>query len=155
MLDVCFKEDGTGCFSVGCDNMVKWWQFSANPGLQQGQDVGRHDAPVKAVRWIKEMNVLATASWDKSLRFWDMRQPNPVATVNLPERAYAMDVSHPVMVICCGATSEANRHILTFDLTRFAPNMAPAQTLGNRDAPLKKVRIFQTMQTIDSPSLIL
>lgn len=40
------------------------------PLLSGGQatTVGVHDAPVKEVAWIPEMNMLVTGSWDKTLR---------------------------------------------------------------------------------------
>jgi hypothetical protein len=56
--------------------------------------------------------VLVTGSWDKTLRYWDGRSPTPVATVNLPERAYCMDVAYPLAVV---ATAE--RHVLIYNLT--------------------------------------
>lgn len=46
-----------------------------------------------------------------------MRSPTPVATVQLPERCYSMDVQYPLMVV---ATAE--RNIQIFNLTN--PNTA-------------------------------
>lgn len=43
--------------------------------------------------------MLVTGSWDKTIRYWDLRQPNPVHTQTLPERVYAMDVTHPLLVV--------------------------------------------------------
>lgn len=61
-----WKDDGTTVFTGGCDKQVKMW-----PLLSGGQPVtvGMHDAAVKDLAWIPEMNLLATGSWDKSLRF--------------------------------------------------------------------------------------
>ncbi|KAH7427006.1 hypothetical protein KP509_10G026000 [Ceratopteris richardii] len=41
------------------------------PLLSGGQavTVGMHEAPIKAIEWIPEMNLLATGSWDKTLKF--------------------------------------------------------------------------------------
>lgn len=60
-----WKDDGTTVFSGGCDKQVKMW-----PLMSGGQPitVAMHDAPVKEVAWIPEMNLLATRSWDKTLR---------------------------------------------------------------------------------------
>lgn len=46
------------------------------------------------------------------LQYWDLRSPNPIATVALPERCYSMDVTYPLLVV---ATAE--RHIQVFNLT--------------------------------------
>ena len=47
--------------------------------------------------------MLVTASWDRTLRYWDLRQPNPVHTQQLPERVYAMDAVFPVLVVGLGS----------------------------------------------------
>ena len=35
----------------------------------QPMTVAMHDAPVKDIAWIPEMNLLATGSWDKTLKY--------------------------------------------------------------------------------------
>ncbi|KAH9715606.1 protein RAE1 [Citrus sinensis] len=65
-----WKDDGTTVFSGGCDKQVKMW-----PLLSGGQPVtvAMHDAPIKEVAWIPEMNLLATGSWDKTLKSSSVR----------------------------------------------------------------------------------
>jgi hypothetical protein len=46
------------------------------------------------------------------IQYWDMRTPNPVSTVQLPERCYTLDVSYPPMVV-----GTAERHVQIFNLT--------------------------------------
>jgi hypothetical protein len=46
------------------------------------------------------------------IQYWDMRTPNPVSTVQLPERCYTLDISYPLMVV-----GTAERHVLIFNLT--------------------------------------
>ncbi|MCO5578115.1 hypothetical protein L7F22_031953 [Adiantum nelumboides] len=103
-----WKEDGTTVFSGGCDKQAKMW-----PLLTGGQavTVGMHEAPIKAIEWISEMNLLVTGSWDKTLKYWDLRQSNPVHTQMLPDKCYAISVRHPLMVV---ATAE--RHVVIFNL---------------------------------------
>ena len=58
------------------------------------------DADTSTGAQIKDMNnMLITASWDRTVRYWDLRQPNPVHTQQLPERVYAMDAVFPVLVV--------------------------------------------------------
>lgn len=61
-----WKDDGTTVFSGGCDKQVKMW-----PLLSGGQPmtVAMHDAPIKELAWIPEMNLLVTGSWDKTLKY--------------------------------------------------------------------------------------
>jgi mRNA export factor len=53
-----------------------------------------------------------------------MRTPNPVSTVQLPERCYTLDVSYPLMVV-----GTAERHVQIFNLTNpttpFKTMMSP------------------------------
>lgn len=44
-------------------------------------------------------------------KYWDLRSPTPLATVELKERCYAMDVKNKVLVV-----GTAGRHIQIFDL---------------------------------------
>lgn len=43
--------------------------------------------------------MLVTGSWDKTVKYWDMRQPTPVGTLSCQERVYAMDVKNKLLVI--------------------------------------------------------
>ncbi|XP_045802704.1 poly(A)+ RNA export protein-like [Trifolium pratense] len=69
------------------------------------------DAPIKEDAWIPEMNLLAPRSWDKTIKYWDTRQSNPVHTQQLPDRCYTMSVRHFLMVV--GTT---DRNLIIFNL---------------------------------------
>ena len=73
--------------------------------------MGRHDAPVKCVEWLPGRALLATGSWDGSLRLWDLRSAAQVARVALPGKAYSMSACDTRLVV---ATS--GRHVDIFDL---------------------------------------
>jgi mRNA export factor len=89
---------------------------------QQEQVIGSHDAPVKALRVLEDGTVLS-GSWDRTLKLWNVRQPNAITTIALPERVYAMDVSYPLLVVGC-----ADRHVQVYDLTRVQHNLAPVHS---------------------------
>ena len=61
----------------------------------------KHDAAVKTCHWIQAPNYscLMTGSWDKTLKFWDTRSPNPMLALQLPERVYCADVVYPKAII--------------------------------------------------------
>lgn len=105
-----WKNDGQAIFTAGCDKQVKMCML-ASP--QQQQVVAAHDQPIKSIAWIPEAGsgLLATGSWDRSIRYWDLRQQTPALTVALPERLYTMDVRHPLMVV-----GTADRNILVYNL---------------------------------------
>merc|ERR1719329_10543 len=87
---------------------------------QQEQQIGEHDAPVREVFVLDDMGMVVSASWDKTIRFWNCQQPAPVITLELPERCYAMDIKDNLMVVGC-----ADRHILCYDLKTIQQNSRP------------------------------
>lgn len=55
-----------------------------------------------------------TGGWDRTLRFWDMRQlptQNSLANIQLPERVYCSDMLYPMAVVAL-----ANRHVKIYKL---------------------------------------
>ncbi|GAB4819139.1 hypothetical protein N2152v2_006185 [Parachlorella kessleri] len=109
----------------GCDSLVKMWNLQTN----QQQQIAQHAAPVRHVFYVKDMNMLVTGSWDKTLKYWDLRSPNPVHTQQLPERVYAMDCVNKLLVV-----ATADRSIQVYNLT------APQTPYKQLQSPLK----FQT-----------
>lgn len=87
-------------FSAGCDGTVRMWNIS-QPS-QSASIIGRHDQPVKALKFLPEINCVVTGSWDKSIRVWDMRSPSAAANIQLSERVYAMDAKGKIVVVGTG-----------------------------------------------------
>jgi len=89
--------------------------------------VAQHSAPIKEIAFVQDAGLLLTASWDKTLKYWDVRtQAQPKATVPLPERAYAMAVNGNLIVV-----GTADRHVVVYD---FRKPQVPYRTL---QSPLK------------------
>ncbi|CAK9297038.1 unnamed protein product [Gordionus sp. m RMFG-2023] len=109
VLSACWSDDGTKIFTAGCDKTSRMWDLTSNQMIQ----VAQHDAPIKTIHYIKAPNYtsLLTGSWDKTLKLWDMRSPNPMLTLQLPERCYCADAVYPVAVV-----GTANRNIVLFSL---------------------------------------
>lgn len=122
VLCSAWHHDGGSVFSAGVDKQAKRWDLGANSQVQ----VAAHDAPIRHLAWVPELSLLVTAGWDKSLRYWDTRSPTPALAVQLPERAYALSVTHPLLVC---ATAE--RHVLVYNLAN--PQVVYKQTVS----PLK------------------
>ncbi|GJJ13087.1 hypothetical protein Clacol_007337 [Clathrus columnatus] len=76
VLSVSWSKDGTKVISGGADKAAR--MFDVQTG--QTTQVAAHDGPIKSVKWIDAQNgILATGSWDKTLKFWDLRTPNPIS----------------------------------------------------------------------------
>jgi mRNA export factor len=111
-----FSRDGQRIVSGGCDGKVKMKMLAT----QQEQQIGQHDAPVKEAFIVDDMNMVVTGGWDKTIRFWNCQQPNAVATLQLPERVYSMDVKYPLLVVGC-----AERHLLVYNLQQIQQSQNP------------------------------
>lgn len=89
-----------------------WSLGGAAPANGIAQQIGVHDAPVKGVGFLKSSNLVVSGSWDKKLKFWDTRSPNPAGVLDLPERCYAMDVKDNLLVV-----GTAGRHVVVYDVS--------------------------------------
>ncbi|CAJ1389994.1 unnamed protein product [Effrenium voratum] len=115
----CSFSDGQHLISGGCDHKVTVRDLQA----QQSMELGRHSAPVRYVSNLEEHQLVVSGSWDKTVCFWSPQQQQPVFTLQLPERVFAMDVKFPLMVVGC-----ADRQVLTFDLSHLRSELAPTSS---------------------------
>lgn len=112
ILDLAWTEDGSKIFVACADKEARLWDLASN----QVAVVGTHDGPIRTCHWINGNNYqcLMTGSFDKTLRFWDMKnlpQQTQMASIQLPERVYAADVVYPMAVVAL-----ANKHIKVYNL---------------------------------------
>jgi mRNA export factor len=126
VLDTCFSADGSTVFSVGCDKAVRMWQLGQTPPNNVPQQIGAHDAPIKGVGFIKSSNLVVSGGWDRKLKFWDTRSPNPAGVFEMPERVYDLDVSGNLLVV-----ATAGRHIIAYDCSGMPREHA------RKESPLK------------------
>ncbi|KAJ3866653.1 WD40-repeat-containing domain protein [Lentinula novae-zelandiae] len=131
VLSVCWNKAPISLYfpnrnkilSGGADNAGRMFDVQTGTTSQ----VAQHDAPIKSVKWVDaQSGILATGSWDKTVKYWDLRTPQPVASVTLPERCYSMDVQYPLMVV-----GTAERHIQIFNLSN------PTTAYKTMQSPLK------------------
>ncbi|GAA5825164.1 hypothetical protein JCM11251_006126 [Rhodosporidiobolus azoricus] len=123
-LCVDWSKDGTKLVSGGADKAARMLDVQTG----QSQQVAAHDDTIKCVKFFDAggQPMLVTGSWDKTLRYWDLRQPTPAVTVQLPERCYALDVTYPLMVV-----GTAERQIQIFNLN------TPGQAFKTITSPLR------------------
>jgi mRNA export factor len=126
-LCTAWSPDGQTLFSGGGDNAVRMWQLSQAPPQQVAPQIGVHNAPVKGIAYLTKSNLLVSGGWDRQLKFWDARQPNPAGILEMPERVYSLDARDNLLVV-----ATANRHIIWYDVTGPQP-----RELGRKESQLK------------------
>uniref|UniRef100_G3P664 Rae1 protein homolog n=1 Tax=Gasterosteus aculeatus TaxID=69293 RepID=G3P664_GASAC len=137
MTRFSFYQDGSKVFTASCDKTAKMWDLNSNQALQ----IAQHDGPIKSIHWIKAPNYscIMTGSWDKTLKFWDTRSPNPMMSLQMPERSYCADVVYPMAVV-----ATADRGLIVYQLEN-----QPSE-FRRIDSPLKHqhrcVAIFKDKQ---------
>ena len=89
VLDCCFAE-AEQSFSGGLDKKVKLFDFPS----QSESVVGSHEDTVRCVEYCPELGLLASGSWDKTVKLWDARQKQAVGTYDQNgETVYTMSLS--------------------------------------------------------------
>lgn len=102
-----FKQDGTKVVSGGADKAGRMFDISTGQSTQ----IAQHNDTIKCIQYLDQSNIVATGSWDKTIKYWDTRSSQPLATVQLPERCYSMDSKGSLLVI-----GTAEKHICVIDL---------------------------------------
>lgn len=85
-----------GC---GADKAARLIDLPSNSMVPQ--QVAVHDQPIRCCCFttIQNAPILITGSWDRTVKYWDLRQATPVATLQCQERIYTMDVKNKLLVI--------------------------------------------------------
>ncbi|KAI9235559.1 MAG: WD40-repeat-containing domain protein [Podila humilis] len=108
VLSCHWNKDGTKLASGGADKIGQ--VLDANTG--QPAQFAVHEAPIKTVRWLDELNIVATGSWDKTIKYWDLRSNSPISSVGLSNRCHSLDTRDSFLVC-----ATIDRMVTIFDLT--------------------------------------
>lgn len=63
-LSTLAKQDGSKLASGGADSAGRLFDVTTGQPTQ----FAKHDAPIKSLRWIDGPNIVATGSWDKTIK---------------------------------------------------------------------------------------
>jgi mRNA export factor len=129
----CCVNSQNQLWSGSCDGEIKVWQQG-----KEATKIGAHDNGVKCIEFIEQRALGISGGWDKTIKYWDLRQPNALAlSVPVPDRVYAMSISGSIVTVAL-----ANKKIAFYDLTN------PQNALKVDDSMLKyQVRCIATFPT--------
>lgn len=107
------SQNGQHVIGAGADKSARLLDLGANGG--PAQQVAAHDLSISSVRFFQGPStspMIVTGSWDKSIKYWDLRTSQPVATVDCKEKVYSMDVQKKLLVV---ATAEKGFRVINLD----------------------------------------
>jgi len=114
VLSCHWSKDGTKVAGGGADRAAR--MLDLNSGNNTAQQVGLHEQPIRAIRFFdgpSSSPMLVTGSWDKTIKYWDLRSSTPAATVQMQERVYSLDVKDNLLVV-----GTADRYINVINLAQ-------------------------------------
>ncbi|GAD95846.1 nuclear pore complex protein (SonA), putative [Paecilomyces variotii No. 5] len=124
VLNCCWSPDGTKVVGAGADKAARMLDLGA--GGTTPVQVAAHEAPIRCCQMIPNPGnaaspLLVTGSWDKTVKYWDLRQSTPIASVECQERVYTMDVKNKLLVV---GTADRYINIINLDNpTKFYKTM--------------------------------
>jgi cell cycle arrest protein BUB3 len=130
-----FDEATTKCYSGGLDKIVRAFQVDVEGSHRV---LGKHEAPIRCCEWLPSSSILATGSWDRTLKLWDPRLSSAETMTNqLPERVFAMDACENTILLGLGDGSIHAYDIRSFEAGPF--NSRPS-TIGHQ---IRCVKMFE------------
>lgn len=128
VLSCHWSPDGTKVVGGGADRAARMLDLGS--GNTTAQQVGLHEQPIRSVRFFTAPNsnapMVATGSWDKTIKYWDLRSSTPAGSVTMQDRVYSMDVKDNLLVVGC-----AEKFINVIDLN------SPGTIFKQCQSPLK------------------
>ncbi|KAF1811117.1 WD40 repeat-like protein [Eremomyces bilateralis CBS 781.70] len=111
VLSCSWSKDGKYVVGGGADKVARLIDLGAN--TSSSTIVAQHDQPIRSVKMFQTNgnNMLVTGSWDKTVKYWDLRQQTPIGSITCQERVYTMDMRNELLVI-----GTADRYINIVDL---------------------------------------
>ncbi|KAF7683966.1 Nucleoporin GLE2 [Astathelohania contejeani] len=92
LLSCCFNQQGTIAVASGTDGKLLVHDLQSS----QSFSFQAHQAGIRSVRVYGDH--IVSASWDQTIKFWDLRSQTPVHTINTGDRVLTMDLQKDFMV---------------------------------------------------------
>ena len=131
-----WHEDMTKLYAGLISNEIQEFDIEMNKECL----IGRHSEPVKDVFWMANMGVLCSVSFDKMIRFWDVRQSGHIGEIRLKEKPICSDFYGTKLAL--GLTDQK---VTVIDITE-PQNMKGEVQIDYVDSPLGKRSPLNTIK---------
>ncbi|KAI9362935.1 WD40-repeat-containing domain protein [Zopfochytrium polystomum] len=129
VLDATFVTSTLAC-SGGLDRAVKIVDLNTKAETV----IGTHENAVKSVVYSSDTGLIASGSWDSSLKVWDPRSTQLVTNQSLPAKVFSMDAVGEKIVVAM-----AGRHVHIYDVRNMG------QALLERESSKFMTRVLRCM----------
>ncbi|KAH9411175.1 hypothetical protein HK407_07g11660 [Ordospora pajunii] len=120
LLTCCFsKENPSLVFAGAVDGSLQMVDLQSN----QTSFFQAHSAGIRSVRYFS--NMVVTGSWDKTVKFWDVRSSKLVFSLDLSGKVYAMDLEKELL-----AMSLSGNEVATYNLNDINQKKSHASKLN-------------------------
>lgn len=126
VFDAAVLDGGASVVSAGVDREIMFHDWATGAS----RTLGTHYGPVSTVQALPSGGI-ATGSWDRTLRLWDVRSSSGCVAVHAqPDKVYAMAVTEhhgaPLIIV-----ATAGRHVIILDTRQLS------EPLQRRESSLK------------------
>ncbi|KAK8809782.1 hypothetical protein WA158_000725 [Blastocystis sp. Blastoise] len=100
IMDARWSQDGSSVFIASGDGKVKLWNAGANSTTLDV--IGTHNDIVSCVRSVNVngSEFICTGSFDKTIKYWDIRTKTPAVVVQCPNKITAIDYADGLLIAC-------------------------------------------------------
>lgn len=92
--------------------------------VESNNTIKAHETCIKSIYNYNNQFVI-TGSFDSTIKFWDLKSTNPVHTINLPGKLYAMDYKDQYLVAAL-----SDRNVIVYDMNNINnPTMFPTKLM--------------------------
>lgn len=134
VLCCCWDQTGDVVFSGGCDNTVRLWKVK-DQSNNNFVTLGQHNAAIKGIHFVAELNLVITGSWDRSVSYWDVRSSQRQSTVSLPGKVFCSAQRGNMLVV-----GLSNKLVAIFDLRNYQKHRSMEKTVLKHQ--LRAIEVF-------------
>ncbi|MBE7181489.1 MAG: hypothetical protein INR71_09830 [Terriglobus roseus] len=112
VLGCAWSHDGSKVVGAGADKAAR--MLDLGQAGSPAQQVAAHDKPIRSVKMFQNQGnaMLVTGAWDSTVRYWDLRQQQPIGELKCQDRVYSMDIRDQLLVV-----GTADRYINVVNLS--------------------------------------
>jgi len=111
LLKCSWGNDGV-CYFGSTDNGGYIW----NIGQNSVNKIAQHEKPISFIKFNQSFNVVTTASWDGTAKFWDGSSEQPQMSINVGEKVWAADMIDELAVFVVPTERPEQHPIKVYDL---------------------------------------